>query len=112
MDAVNVVLTLFVGLLIRFGIPIALTAIGIYLLKRLDERWQADAKREQPAVAAAHNTGCWDVKHCSPEMRKKCSAYAHRDTPCWQYYRDQQGNLREQCLGCDVFRQAPIPVSA
>jgi len=112
MDPLSTFLTIIVGLLLRFGIPIALTAVVIYLLKRLDEHWQADARRELIVAPMAHNTGCWDVKNCSPEQRKKCSAYSHPETPCWQQYRDKRGYLQEQCLGCDVFRQAPVPVSA
>lgn len=112
MDPLYAFLAVIIGLLIRFGIPIALTAVVIYVLKRLDERWQAEARRELLAVPMARNTGCWEFKNCSPEQREKCSAYAHRETPCWQHFRDQRGYLREQCLGCDVFRRAPVPLSA
>jgi hypothetical protein len=110
MEALNVIITVIVGLLVRFGIPIALTVILVYLLRRLDERWQAEAKRELLALPLARNIGCWDVKNCSPEQRQKCSAYSHPDSPCWQHFRDQQGALQERCLGCDVFRQAPVPL--
>lgn len=112
MDALTAIITLIVGLLIRFGVPILLTVILVYLLRRLDERWQAEARSEMLAVPMARNTGCWDVHNCSPEQKQECSAYAHPDMPCWQHFRSQQGALQEKCLGCDVFRQAPVPASA
>ena len=112
MEALNALLTVIIGLLIRFGLPIILTVILVYLLKRLDERWQAEARRELLEVPMVRNTGCWDVKNCTPEQRKSCSAYSHPETPCWQHFRDKQGALQDRCLGCDVFRQAPIPVPA
>jgi hypothetical protein len=58
------------------------------------------------------NTGCWDVKHCTPEQKAKCPAYAHKETPCWQFYRQKNGALREGCIGCDVFKQAPVPIAS
>ena len=111
MEALNLILTILVGLLMRFGIPILLTVGLIYLLRRLDERWQAEAKGELEAVPMARNIGCWDMNNCSKEQRENCSAYAHPETPCWQHFRSKQGVLQESCLGCDVFRQSPVPVS-
>jgi hypothetical protein len=112
MEPLNTIVTIAVGLIVRLGVPIALTALFIFVLRRLDERWQAQAKGELLAVPMVRNSGCWDVKNCTSEQKKHCGAYAHQDVPCWQYFRSQQGNLRETCLGCDVFRTAPIPVTA
>jgi hypothetical protein len=47
--------------LLRFGVPLAVTALAIYFLKRLDARWEAEARAaqqpqppaEQPAIAPA-----------------------------------------------------------
>ncbi len=112
MEALNTLVTIAVGLTIRLGVPIALTALLIFVLRRLDERWQAQAREERLAVPLARNTGCWDVKKCSAEQRARCSAYAHPDSPCWQHFRSETGALRESCLGCDVFLKAPIPGAA
>ena len=111
MDAQYALMTFIVGLLIRFGIPVLVPAALIYLLRRLDERWQAQARGELIAVPMARNVGCWDINNCSKEQRENCTAYAHPETPCWQHFRSKQGFLQESCLGCDVFRQAPVPVS-
>lgn len=114
MDTVYPYLTVVIGTVLRLGLPILLTIAVIYLLSQLDKSWTSKALREGavPASAFAHNTGCWDVKGCSHEQREHCDAYAHPETPCWQHYRNSNGELREGCIGCDVFRKAPIPVAA
>lgn len=110
MESVDTVLALLGGVLVRLAIPVGVTAVFVYLLSRLDRRWQSEA---QPALAAnqPRNTGCWDIKHCSAENKADCSAYAHPDTPCWQHFRQEGGSLQERCLGCDVFKKAPVPVT-
>lgn len=103
------------GLLLRFGVPIALTAILAWALRRLDARWQLDAERQQAAQAAAAyspSTPCWQVHQCSQERRKECPAYNDNTQPCWQHFRNGRGELPQRCLGCDVFKLAPIPLHA
>lgn len=107
MDAV---LNFILGLLLRIGIPILVT-VGIFtLLRRLDQRWQAEA-RAVPVLNTAQKP-CWEAKQCSEEKKKACPAYAQAKTPCWQVFRAKDGVLKEACLGCDVFRQARVPVRA
>ena len=108
------ILSFLIGLLIRFGIPIIITAVVILLLKQLDKQWQSEAESSQAklATAKAKNIGCWDINKCPPELRAKCNAYAHPDTPCWQVFRESSGQLQEKCLLCKVFKKAPIPVPA
>ena len=36
---------------LRIGIPIGVVAVLAYLLKRLDRRWEAEARAKQPAVS-------------------------------------------------------------
>ena len=107
-------LNIILGLLFRLGIPISLTIILVLLMRRLDQKWKEEAARERlrlyGSASVAKNTRCWDAKKCSEENKAKCPAYARQDVPCWQLLRDQNGTLRESCLGCNVFREAPIPV--
>ena len=110
MEWLDGVIAVGVGLIIRFGIPIALTALVVRLLLTLDERWQAEAERDQTR-APARNIGCWDAKNCSAEQRAQCTAYAHPETPCWQLFRSEDGQLKEKCLACQVFRKAPVPIT-
>ncbi len=106
MDAV---LTLVLGLLLRIGIPVAVTALIFFLLRRLDERWQKEALAI-PVISSQRP--CWEIKGCPEEKRKNCPASAQPNVPCWQVFRTKNGLLREDCLGCDVFRLAPSPVSS
>ncbi len=98
----------FIGLILRLGIPIAITVLLIWLVRRLDESWQEEGTG---ARVMAKNPGCWKIMGCSEERKAKCEAYANPDMPCWQYYRDSNGRLREGCIGCKIFREATVPVS-
>jgi hypothetical protein len=100
------ILIIAAGILIRFGLPIALMAMMIYLLRKLDAHWQAEAQAQKPMPGPVP---CWEEKHCSPETISACDAAAHPDVPCWQTFRQGNGYLREICLGCAVFRNAPVP---
>ncbi len=109
MEGLNALLAVALGLVLRIGIPMAVTAGVVYLLRCLDQRWQ----REAAFMTTVAPTGkpCWEVKGCAEEKRKKCPAAAQPEVPCWQVFRSRDGRLRESCLGCDMFRQAPMPSS-
>ncbi len=102
-------LTISAGLLLRIGLPIAVTALVIFFLRKMDNRWRVEAKQNLLVPVAGTSQPCWDVKNCSPEQRQKCAASKQSAVPCWQFYRSEQGILKETCLGCDVFRLAPLP---
>jgi len=103
---------LLFGLLVRFGIPILVTLLVIFGLRKLDEIWQSSASSPSLALAIiqVENAGCWRTKNCSEDQRQKCEAYIHQEMPCWQIFRDSHGQLKEACLGCEVFKSAPVPV--
>jgi hypothetical protein len=94
-----------IGLLLRLAIPIAATLLVIYILRKLDKRWQAEAELQPPGV---EKTECWKIKGCSPEQVKNCTA-ASAPLPCWQVKRQPNGYLNEDCLSCPVFIEAPVP---
>lgn len=98
-------LALIAGLLMRLAIPIALTSVLIFFLHKLDVRWQAEAQLPKPVL---QDIECWKIKNCSPEQRKYCVAY-QATLPCWQARRLSNGYLREECLACEVFTEAPMP---
>jgi hypothetical protein len=116
MDWITEFSAVIVGFAIRFGIPLALTLLVVFGLKRLDERWRKSALENRNRLAvtglAPRNIGCWLINNCSAESKANCKAYAHPEMPCWQAYRDEQGNLRESCRGCQVYIEAPIPTTA
>lgn len=105
-------LLILLGLLIRLAIPVAFTILLVLLMNWLDKRWQDESedKQSQAIQLPVHNSRCWEVNKCSDEKKKTCPAYKHPETPCWQVFRDKNGLLGRPCLGCEVFRQAPIPV--
>jgi hypothetical protein len=105
----DVVLAFLLGVLVRLGIPLTITILLIAWLHRLDTSWQKEARR-LPVVPAGKP--CWQIKGCSEEKKKDCPAVANPKTPCWQVFRTRDGVMKEACLGCAVFRLAPIPVRA
>ncbi len=114
MDALSPVIVFLLGVTLRIGLPLAATALIIWLLQRVDAHWQAEAERQRaraPVTATPH-VPCWITNNCSAERRAACPIYGHAEALCWQYFRDRQGHLREACLGCQVFRSAPTPVPA
>ncbi|MBM3144230.1 MAG: hypothetical protein FJ010_04510 [Chloroflexi bacterium] len=100
--------------LLRFGLPVALTGLVIWLFKRLDARWQAEAQeyRKRTGVESlAPTVRCWLLNDCPEERKQNCPAFLNQGTPCWQHFRAGDGSLRESCLGCGVFRGAPVLAS-
>ena len=93
------------GLLLRLAIPILGTGILIYFLRKLDARWQEDA---QLAPVSIQKVECWKIKGCPPQQQKNCPVAASL-LPCWQAYRLPNGYLREECISCKVFIDAPTP---
>lgn len=114
MSPVELILATLGGLLLRIGIPVAITVLIILYLRQLDENWKHETETEKAEAlqAKAKNVGCWEINGCSEEGKAVCPAYAQPDKPCWQVFRSSNGQLREGCLGCQVFKQAlaPVPV--
>jgi len=105
MDTLVSFFYLMIGLLLRLAIPIAATLFVVYILRRLDKRWQAEAELQPVDVEKAE---CWKVKGCTPGQIKDCAA-AKSPLPCWQVKRLPNGYLNEDCLSCPVFIEAPVP---
>jgi hypothetical protein len=104
MDTLTPLLILLAGFLLRLAIPILMTALLVYILRKLDARWQVEAQQPLPV----QKPECWKVKECPPQQRAECIAFKS-SLPCWQAFRYPNGYLREDCLSCKVFRDAPVP---
>lgn len=102
----NPLFVFLAGIFIRLLIPIGITVLIVYLLHRLDMRWQAEALEQ--SARGIEKIECWKIKDCAPEQYADCPAYASNQ-PCWQVHRLHNGYLREECLSCIVFHNAPIP---
>ena len=105
METIISFLTVLAGILLRLAIPIVGTSVLIYFLRKLDVRWQTEA---QPQLVPARKPECWKIKGCSAKQQKSCIASTSA-LPCWQVFRLPNGYLREGCLSCRVFIDAPIP---
>jgi len=112
MDGLTTVFTIVLGILLRVAIPIAATLLLIIVFKWLDERWQREAGSDGVAIVQPGNLGCWETNKCPEEQRAGCQAYANPDKPCWQVFREKDGRLQERCIGCDIFKHAPVPITA
>ena len=109
----NDILAFLIGVTLRFAIPVAATVALVIWFRRLDDRWDAEARRQPAVVLNASDIDrsprCWEVRQCPPEKMSGCPAHARPGTPCWQVFRSKDGQLREACLGCAIFRDAIIP---
>jgi hypothetical protein len=133
--------------LLRVGVPVAITAGAVYLLKRLDRRWEMEAraqrkagkmveqpvgvpaapgKREpapelpfipppvvpdrriQPGVTAAQVAQPGISAKGGRPPKAQCSAPQSADKPCWQARLEAEGQIPEECVGCDIFQRYPI----
>ena len=102
----NTILVLVTGVFLRLIVPLAVTALIVYMLHRLDARWQVEAENEH-AMLVKDETPCWKEQGLSMDEIKRLAAKNNK--PCWQTHRLSNGYLRETCLDCDVFLSAPIP---
>jgi hypothetical protein len=108
METINTLFALLAAMLVRLAIPILITALAVYFLKKLDEHWQTEGEVHPLPVQKPE---CWKVRECPPQARSACPGYLS-PLPCWQAYRLPNGYLREECLTCEVFRSAPLPAYA
>lgn len=100
--------------LLRFGLPVLATILVVWFFRRLDARWQAKAqeyKARSGIESLVPVVRCWLINDCPEERRQNCPAYQNQEKPCWQHFRAVDGSLKESCLGCGVFRGAPVPVN-
>jgi len=105
METLISVLYIIAGFVARLAIPIAGTVLLIFLLRKIDAKWQAEAAR-QPVPT--NKPECWKIKGCAPEKVENCAAVTS-PLPCWQVYRLPNGYLNEECMKCQVFIEAPVP---
>jgi hypothetical protein len=115
MDQLADIAALLLGLLLRYGVPIGITALAARMLMKLDARWQEQADRRrvqhQTLGAEVRQVRCWETTGCSREKRENCPAYAEPEVPCWQVFRKRDARLPEACITCQVFLEAPVPTT-
>ena len=120
---VLVILGLFI---LRLGVPLAIILIVGYGLRRLDAKWQAEARAQLEASQAEQKAArepqikmlkvieepCWIIKGCPQTVYTQCPAYQHPDTPCWMARFRAEGAIPAKCYRCALFsqRQAEKPL--
>jgi len=107
METIPAFLALCFGLLVRLALPIAITLVLVYFLRKLDSRWQAEARLQPVPLQKPESR---KIKDCPLERQTNCIARTS-SLPCWQMLRLPNGYLREECISCKVFIDAPIPVT-
>lgn len=100
-------LAILIGLAVRLALPVTLTLVAVYLLRKLDAYWQKQAEAE--LAGPAEEPEVWDLKNCPIEKRSTHPA-ATSSLPCWQTHRLPNGYLNDECLSCEVFHDAPAHV--
>ena len=103
----NTIFAFALGIFLRLIVPLAVTALIVYLLHKLDVRWQIEAEKER-ALLVKDDKPCWKEQGLSMDEIKLRAAKSNQ--PCWQTHRMSNGYLREACLDCEVFLSAPAPV--
>ncbi|MDP1713209.1 MAG: hypothetical protein Q8L41_00565 [Anaerolineales bacterium] len=106
MDTLNTIFVILTGVLLRLIVPLAVTALVVFALHKLDARWQAEAELEKKMLVK-DEMPCLKEQGVSGEQLKRRLALDER--PCWQTHRLPNGHLREDCLDCEVFHDAPVP---
>jgi len=100
-------------IIFRFGLPIFFTVLMVWIFKRLDAHWQIEAVERRASMGSSYAAPvirCWQINDCPEPICSGCVAFQQQETPCWQHFRADDGTLKEECLGCRVFSQAPVPV--
>jgi len=105
METTVTFLFLCAGVLVRLALPIAVTVVLVYFLRKLDARWQGEANHQSVSIQKPE---CWTIKGCSAEQRENCVAFKSH-LPCWQVFRSPNGYLPEKCLSCKVFIDSAVP---
>lgn len=105
MDTMAAFTVLCFSLLLRLALPVAITLVLVYFLRKLDARWQVEAELQPVFVQKPE---CWKIRGCSAEQRKDCVAFSS-PLPCWQVFRLSNGYLNDECISCKVFIEAPVP---
>ncbi len=101
---------------LRFLVPVLVIAAVAYLLVKYsraqmqaDIQAPAEARSLTPtewarAVTVPPAVPCWEVNHCEPAKRSNCAAYKRSHVPCWLAVQVAEGQLREGCQTCGLYR--------
>jgi hypothetical protein len=114
-------IVVFLLFLLRLALPLAvLLGLG-YLYERYlaqkpgehaaDEVTDSEAAARATFMAtqpgyAASRVPCWDFMGCSEEQRTACPVSQRPNVPCWLTRQLVQGQLPDECVGCQIYKDA------
>jgi hypothetical protein len=105
------VLNVVVGVVLRVILPLGVTLVVAWILKRFDDQWRSESLADSLRMAGSIETlHCWDFAGCRPEVRSSCRAFNNQDQPCWEMMRSR-GQLQEACKACP-FRKQKLAAAA
>ena len=132
MSPVTEILYIIGLFVLRLGIPLTITVAIAYFLRRLDARWEQEARLEQeagratrevaeeeiiytpqpglplqapiPALFDGFGKPYWETnKDCNPIKMEDCPAHQDPSVPCWQARRQAEGRIPVECYHCEIF---------
>lgn len=113
MDEFLVTVYMALGVILRIAIPLAITFLLTFFLRRLDNQWREEALQEQPGAAVLRelwlDNPCWEKMDCIQEQQENCPAFSQTETPCWEVFREN-GMLNPKCQVCEYRKELLIPV--
>lgn len=102
--------------LLRLAVPLAITLLIGYLLRRLDARWELETQSHSHTVAteepAAVQQPCWEDKECSARRRSRCPARGLANIPCWLARLRVENRMPAECTGCVRFTAGTVAQTA
>ena len=123
MSRVTEVAVIFGLFVLRLGIPLGVTVLISWGLRRLDRKWQSEAETQRIQAGASVTAGepetaprqpCWLFRNCPEERKRNCAAYRYQTLPCWAVRLRVEGRLPASCPGCALFQspQSAWPAAA
>lgn len=114
--------------LLRLAVPLAITFLIAFYLRRLDAKWERELREQKPqmekdqiapsrptptlqmstssAIPTANDIfgkPCWEVKHCQEANKLNCAAFQNPELPCWWARFRAEGHIPEECYLCQIF---------
>lgn len=109
MEGILTTFGLVFAFVLRLGIPIGVTLLIGWYLRRLDSIWKDEAEQqalEGLALEGSYLQGpCWKIMDCPPTRRDNCAAFQNPEISCWES-RKSNGHIQPACKDCQVWKEA------
>lgn len=112
--------------LLRLAVPLAITFVIAYYLRRLDAKWEKELQKEKtqteattpslatpvlqmstnvtiPTAKDLFGVPCWRLHNCQQTRKEQCAAFQNPELPCWWARFRAEGHIPRQCYTCQIF---------